>query len=263
MNRSLTILIFLVALFLAGCSESAPVNTAQQPVKPVKEPGSREPVLVELFTSEGCGNCPPADRFLVILENEQPVKDADVITLGYHVDYFNDRGWKDPYSSAENTRRQNLYSMRMGLDSVYTPQMVVDGKDQFIGSDAATADRTIRKAAEPVKPKVEAVANGTSAEVVITGFGTHKVATAVLAVAEDGLVSDVTAGNNRGKKIQHASVVRQLKGFGKVPEKATEFRGSVELPTDPKWKKENVRYVVFVQEDQSGRVIAAGRVKTS
>lgn len=261
MKRFFPVLFLLSMVFLGACSNEAPVNTAPKTGQPVKQPGSREPVLVELFTSEGCGNCPPADRYLAILENQQPVAAADVITLGYHVDYFNDRGWKDPYSSAEFTRRQNLYSMRMGLDSIYTPQMIVDGRDQFIGSDTAAAERTITKAAGPVKPRVDAVSNGSSVSVTITGFGTHLVATAVLAVAEDGLVSDVTAGNNRGKKLPHVSVVRQLRAFGKVPEKAAEYRGTVELPTDPAWKKDNLKYIVFVQEDQSGKVIAAGRVR--
>jgi len=261
MRRFIPLLFLLTLIFAGACSNDAPVNTAQKPGKPAKEPGTREPVLVELFTSEGCGNCPPADRYLAMLENQQPVDSADVITLGYHVDYFDDRGWKDPYASAEFTRRQNLYSMRMGLDSIYTPQMVVDGREQFIGSDAAAAERTIRKAAGPAKPKVDAVVDGSSVSVTISGFGAHLVATAVLAVAEDGLVSDVTAGNNRGKKLPHVSVVRRLRAFGKVPEKAAEFTGTVELPTDTAWKKDNLKYIVFVQEDQSGRIIAAGRVR--
>lgn len=253
-------LIGLIVVF-AGCSSQDVANkgnSAQS--KPAKPAGTREPVLVELFTSEGCGNCPPADKQLAFFETQQPFAGADVITLGYHVDYFNDRGWKDEYSSAEYTRRQNSYIMRLGAESLYTPQMIVDGREQFIGSDAKKANEAITKAAQLTKPVVSAQVNGRQAEVTIAGFGQHTVATAVLATAEDGLVSDVKAGNNKGRKLPHISVVRNLKPFGKVPEKGAEFKGTVELPSDPAWKAENLRYVVYVQEDQSGRIIAAGRV---
>ncbi|MEK7856604.1 MAG: DUF1223 domain-containing protein, partial [Acidobacteriota bacterium] len=115
---------------------------------------------MELFTSEGCGNCPAADRQLAFLETQQPVAGADIITLGYHVDYFNDRGWKDPYSSAEYTRRQNSYTARLGAQSLYTPQMIVDGKVQFIGSDSRKANEAITSAAAPDKPDVAVKVNG-------------------------------------------------------------------------------------------------------
>lgn len=260
--RSVLSVIILGLLFAAmGCTRENTANNASSPPRRSSKPaGERSPVLVELFTSEGCGNCPPADKQLAFLETQQPVNGADVITLGYHVDYFNDRGWKDQYSSAEYTRRQNLYSMRLGAESMYTPQMIVDGRVQFNGGDGRKANESITKAAEASKPVVTVKATGRQAEVTITGFTQHTVATVVLAAAEDGLVSNVNAGNNKGKKLPHASVVRTLKPFGKVPEKATEFTGAVELPADPAWKAENVRYVVYVQEDQSGRIIAAGRV---
>jgi len=261
MRSAVVLLLLSFCLFIASCGSDTATNTAvnSQPAAK-KAAGGREPVLVELFTSEGCGNCPPADRHLVLLETEQPVAGADVITLGYHVDYFNDRGWQDVYSSPEYTRRQNLYSMRMGLNSMYTPQMIVDGKAEFIGSDPQRASAEITKAASAAKGQVVATANGQSAEVTVTGLPQHLVATAVLVTAEDDLVSNPNAGNNRGKTLQHNSVVRKLQGFGKVPEKATEFKGTVELPMEHGWKAENVRYVVYVQEDQSGRILAVGRV---
>lgn len=261
--RSAVLAVLLGVLFIvSSCTtpEGAANNSA--PSEPQSKPsGTREPVLVELFTSEGCGNCPPADRALAFLETQQPVAGADVITLGYHVDYFNDRGWKDEYSSAEYTRRQNLYAMRLNQESVYTPQMIVDGKVEFVGSDAAKANAAIATAAKPGKPVVTTTVSARTAEVNITGFGPHTLGTAVLAAAEDRLVSNVKAGNNRGRTISHISVVRKLQSFGKVPEKATEFKGRVELPSDSSWKQENMKYVVYVQEDMSGRIIAVGRVK--
>ena len=259
------ILLLALCLFAISCgSETASnTNTVNSAAPAQKVPGERQPVLVELFTSEGCGNCPPADKHLAYLETQQPVPGADVITLGYHVDYFNDRGWKDEYSDAQHTKRQQLYSMRLGADGIYTPQMIVDGQSQFNGSSSAKATEAITNAVAGDKPDFSAAVNGSSASVTVTGLPRHMSATAVLAIAEDNLVSDVTAGGNRGKRLPHMSVVRRLVPFGKVSEQAQEFRGSVALPIDPAWKPENVRYVVYLQEDTSGRIIAAGRVKTS
>ena len=261
--RSAAVLLLLsfCCLLIASCGSDIATNTPVNS-RPAgkKAAGGREPVLVELFTSEGCGNCPPADRHLVLLEAEQPVAGADVITLGYHVDYFNDRGWQDVYSAPEYTRRQNLYAMRMNLKSMYTPQMIVDGKSEFIGSNPQKASSIISQAADTPKADVSVNVSGNTAEVTMTGFPPHAVATAVLATVEDALVSNPNAGNNRGKTLQHSSVVRKLQGFGKLPERATEFKGTVELPLENGWKAENVRHVVYVQEDQSGRILAVGRV---
>lgn len=264
-STALILLLFAFCLFTVSCgSETATnANTADVEAPADKAPGDRQPVLVELFTSEGCGNCPPADRQLAFLENQQPVAAADVITLGFHVDYFNDRGWKDAYSDARYTKRQQLYSMRLGAESMYTPQMVVDGQTQFIGSNAAKANEAITQAASADKPDVSVKVSGGMADVTVSGLTRHMDAIAVLVVAEDGLVSDVKAGSNSGKRLPHISVVRKLQPIGKVSANAEEFRGTVQLPTDPAWKRENVKYVVYLQENMSGRIIAAGRVKIS
>src|SRR6202166_246145 len=115
------------------------LRTASAEPKPIGDATARTPVLVELFTSEGCSDCPPGDALLKKLDRSQPVRNAELVVLSEHVDYWNDIGWKDPYSSREFSLRQSDYAHRFRLDSAYTPQMVVDGDAQFVGSDERRA----------------------------------------------------------------------------------------------------------------------------
>ena len=262
--RTILILSFVfVCLAFGGCSaENADNKATASPTPLAKPPGTPEPVLVELFTSEGCGNCPPADAQLAFLDSTQPVQGAEVITLGFHVDYFNDRGWKDEFSSPVFTDRQNKYSRRLNLDSIYTPQMIVDGQAQFVGSDGRKAADVISKAAIPPKGNVDLELNEQRLEVNVQNISKHEAATVYLAATEDNIVSNVKAGNNSGKILKHASVVRGFAEITALTSGQSGLKTSVDLKIDPKWKKENTRYVVFVQENESGRIIAVGRTKT-
>jgi hypothetical protein len=142
---TLALIGILATLFLSTLSFSRrPLSGAdKQPVPIGGQP--RTPVLVELFTSEGCSSCPPADALLEKLDASQPVSAAELIVLSEHVDYWNDIGWKDPYSSPALSDRQRNYSQRFGLRGVYTPQMVVDGDVEFVGSDERLAIRAVEK----------------------------------------------------------------------------------------------------------------------
>ena len=258
MKRSLLfLLLFACGIALSGCTSqnAAPgLNTQSEPV------ANRQPVLVELYTSEGCSSCPPADRALTLLEKEQPVSSADAITLEFHVDYWDGPSWKDPFSSAVFTQRQERYAVAFKYGSNYTPEMVVDGQTGFVGSNLGKATAAIERSAAVEKGRIETVTNSGFIKIGIVNLPTHEKATVFLAAAEDDLASNVSGGENAGEKLRHTSVVRELKAIGTIEKDAGKFEIETALPSQPAWKKENVRFVIFVQEDASRKVIAVKRI---
>ena len=177
-------------------------------------------VLVELFTSEGCSTCPPADVLLTALEQTQPIKGVQVIALSEHVDYWNHQGWKDPFSAAEFTGRQAEYARAFGdKEAVYTPQMVVDGRSQLVGSHSQMALQAIADAARLAKLDVNvAIAKSGSKSVTLavqvqkgSSISEGDTAEVILAVTESGLLSSVVRGENSGRKLTHSAVVQLTK----------------------------------------------------
>lgn len=251
-------LLLSLCFFAISCSGDAPANSAAPASTPQpRPPDFRETVIVELYTSEGCPNCPLADSMLAYINERQPVDGADIVTLSLHVDYFNNRGWQDPFSSAKFTQRQNRYAARMGLQSIYTPQMIVDGQVEFVGSDARKASDAVKNALVHRKADVELkIANG-KAEVRIDNIPRHGPATVYFAVAENGLESQVKAGPNAGKSIKHTSIVRALDSLGQLKAEDTMYQATADIKIDPSWKLDNLKYVVFIQDEGTGRVIAA------
>lgn len=230
----------------------------------------RMPVVVELFTSEGCSSCPPADEFLIRLEREQPVDGAQVIALSQHVDYWNRLGWTDPFSSPLFTRRQNAYADAFGNGTVYTPQMVVDGREEFVGSDTARARQAIARAAQHPKARVEISQIGNDPgssepllKIVARDWppdlrGELEV---ILAVSEMNLISDVRRGENSGRRMMHTGVVRTLVSAGKFnPTNSTEFSVQRPVKLGGDWKRGDLHAVVFLQEIVTGRIVGAASV---
>jgi hypothetical protein len=232
---------------------------------------AREPVVVELFTSEGCSSCPPADALLAELDAQQPLGSADVIALEEHVDYWDQLGWKDPFSSSTWTARQSDYAGTLHNGSPYTPQMVVDGAQGFVGSRGGTARQEIENASTVKKTKVgisevssvpnkSAVLN-VSVEKLST-IAPKDTAEVILAITESGLHSSVKAGENNGKELQHAPVVREWKVIGVMGQNGEEgFSAQPAVKLDSKWNFENLRAVVFVQERKSRHILGAAAMR--
>lgn len=208
------------------------------------------PVLVELFTSEGCSDCPPADAVLQNLRDGHVAPDVRVIAMSEHVDYWNRLGWTDPFSSAQMSSRQQAYAVRLRIESPYTPQMVVDGSDQFVGSDAARARRSIVMAAQ--RPKLDVTADMPSPGTLhVTAPQSSATIDVFVAVVYDPEPSAVSRGENSGRRLTHVSVVKSLKRVGEL---------SSRKPYDARLPITGERIVVFLQERGQGRVLGAAEV---
>lgn len=261
MKLALLFFFFICSVILYSCtSQKAASQSPANKAPEIAVAGTKQPVLIELFTSEGCSSCPPADRALALLEKEQPVNSADAVTLEFHVDYWDGPSWKDPFSSALYSQRQEEYASALKLDSNYTPQMVVDGRSEFVGSDLGKATQTIQRLAADAKTKIDTSVNGGSVKLTMVNLPQHEASTVFVVAAEDNLTSNVTGGENGGAKLAHTSVVRELRAVGTIAKDEPKFDVETALPLQPAWKKENLRYVAFVQENASRKVIAVSRV---
>jgi hypothetical protein len=257
MGFTVTLVLLTIAL-LSGRSadKSAPETPAGAPTGPV---------LVELFTSEGCSSCPPADALLVRLDQEMKVAGADVIVLSEHVDYWNHIGWTDPFSSSQFSERQRTYAEALDSD-VYTPHMVVDGQEDFVGSDERRARAAIGRASRRPKAQVEVRNLGPSANgkfrlaLRVTELPASAKGNLLLAITEKNLSVAVPRGENSGRRLSHTAVVRRLDRVANLDGKR-DFTTEIDFAVPGAWKAKDLRAVAFVQEDGSQRVLGAGQVE--
>jgi hypothetical protein len=263
-NLSTTFLTLSIAVLIVGGyffianAQSAPPDA------------HRTPVVVELFTSEGCSSCPPADALLQKLQAQQPVAGAEIIALEEHVDYWNHDGWVDPYSSSEWTERQQVY-VSLNRNDAYTPELVVDGRSQFVGNNEREARREIEKAARASKTEVsitaKAYTNGSQRFSVsigkIDGNNASDVAEVWLAITEDGLHSAVSHGENSGRVLHHVATLRSLSKIGVADPHGTaaSFMGDPLVKISPQWNVENLHVTVFVQDKKSREILGAASTK--
>jgi hypothetical protein len=224
---------------------------------------ARVPVLLELFTSEGCSSCPPADRLLELLDQKQPEPGADLIVLSEHVDYWDRLGWRDPFSSSQYTARQQEYTNRYNFDGVYTPQLVVDGRFGFVGSDRRKAESAIQEAMrEPKIPIAISNASRDGNQVTVhievpAADRSFKGGRDVLyvALADNHAESQVARGENAGRSLAHVGVVRVLKQVGTIDLGASTAR-NVMVAIKPGTGVNGSRLVAFIQDAKTGRVLA-------
>jgi hypothetical protein len=234
-------------------------------------PVTRAVVVAELFTSEGCSSCPPADEVLSRLV-KQGQNGIEVLALGEHVDYWDRLGWRDPFSSAAYSTRQSQYDARVfHRNEVYTPQLVIDGRVAAAGSDTVAIQRAIRQAGDAPKAAIDVLVNRQherDLEVrlqlrvppMLTGDEPIDV---VVAVVEDNLHSEVRRGENRGRTLKHDAVVRRLTTVGTLPPGVRTFSTSASETLAPDWQIASIRVVSFLQGRESRRIVGAGAASVS
>jgi hypothetical protein len=218
---------------------------------------------VELFTSEGCSSCPPADDFVRKLDELQPIPDAQLIVLSEHVDYWDHEGWKDPYSSSAFTDRQAAYERSLGVSAPYTPQLIVDGTSEIHLADPQQVEKMLQKeAATPkISVRLESVRidsgnPGLLRAHVTAGEGGSSKGDVYLAVALNQADSHVLRGENGGRHLVHTAVVMDLVKIGKL-EKGQIFAQDAQVNLKPGIDPLNLRVIAFVQSPGQGKLLGA------
>ncbi len=201
------------------------------------------PVILELFTSQGCSSCPPADRIVREIADD-PALRGKVIPLAYHVDYWDRPEWRDPFSSREWSRRQMFYTRSFRLDSAYTPQMVVNGSRQFVGSHASDLQQAIAEQSQQAAFGTVSIAVANGQATVVANVTSGKPTDIVLAIVEREAKMKIEGGENAGRAADDAAIVRRLTRVDTIAKGAT--RKVVPLNVDRAWR--GVTAVVFLQE---------------
>lgn len=214
---------------------------------------SSGPIVVELFTSEGCSSCPPADKLLADLEKRGNVNGRQILVMSEHVDYWDGLGWKDRFSSSVFTQRQTDYVRKLGLGSPYTPEMVINGQTELIGNDEAALMRGLSE--QKVTGSAVVSLQTDSSKAVVKVQGAKAGSRVLLAITEGKLSTHVQRGENGGRDLLHTGVVRRLNDLGEA--KKGSFETSVPLKLDSGWRRENLRVIVLVQSAPGGPIESA------
>ena len=278
MYRSKVGLSLLCAVLGFGLVESKPEQatarglpqTGQASAVSQTAGASKVPVLVELFTSEGCSSCPPADAFVAKMDSSQPVPGAELIVLSEHVDYWDHDGWKDPNSSPEMTQRQIAYVKELHLKEPYTPQIIVDGTSEMRANDqqqvSTVLNQAVAQSTVPIRideVKVDPKSpNVVRLRIDADGNGQKDNADVYVAVALNHFASQVSRGENSGHELTSVAVVQDLSEIGTL-HKGKAFDKNVTLKLKPGTDPNNVRIVAFLQQPGPSRVVGAAMQKLS
>ena len=214
--------------------------------------------VVELFTSEGCSTCPPAEKLLSDIHADSEKNHKNIFFLEYHVDYWNNKGWKDPFSSFQYTLRQKNYTSVLNEESIYTPMMIVNGQVSFTGSDEAKAKSAIATALSEVESlQLKVIIDSTKRDTAFVSFQSSKTDKNFfirIAITENQLVSKIGKGENSGLTLTHDHVVRVFFSGEVKGEKA-----QLKIPLKKFVPKRNCELVAFIQHKQTMKILAAAR----
>jgi hypothetical protein len=212
--------------------------------------------VIELFTSEGCSSCPAADELVARIQKED--SDKPVYILAFHVDYWNRLGWKDVFSSADYSKRQNEYASWLKLSSVYTPQIVVNGRKEFVGSSAGTLRNAITaglRTASAAQLTLNAQSSRGHIAVQYSTTGMVKTSTLLLAVVQKAAQTKVKNGENGGRTLSHVQIVRKLQSQAL----ATDGKGSTTIALPEGFTTQGYEVIGFIQNTGNGAILAAAK----
>jgi hypothetical protein len=246
-------------------AQAAQAQSSQAEAKPAAAANSdARPILVELFTSEGCSSCPPADALVEKMDKLQPVQGAQLIVLSEHVDYWDHEGWKDANSSPALTVRQSDYVRVLQLKSAYTPQVIVDGSLEMRANNAEQVRKILEDdlSAPKIPVRIGEVSVDLNnpallhARIEADGESAKHNADVYVAITLDHVESQVLHGENGGRHLTHVAVVEQITKVGKL-QKGKSFAETAQLKLKPGTNPANLRIVAFVQESGPGKVLGA------
>lgn len=263
--RAWTTTILAIAAVVAAVVAGLAVAVGETPAAD-EEPAADGPVVVELFTSQGCSSCPPADRLLSRLADE-----GVVYPLSFHVDYWNYIGWTDPFSSPSWSERQRRYAKAFRSGQVYTPQIVVAGAAECVGSREGCVRDAIA-AAPPADGRVSVAVAPDAADgrlslavdAEIERGTTGDAWDVLVAVVESDLVTSVKRGENSGRKLENDRVVRVLERAFSIPSRAgARGSGTVEIALGEGWRRDRLSAVAFLQDPATMRIHGAAALSLS
>ncbi|HQR37875.1 MAG TPA: DUF1223 domain-containing protein [Blastocatellia bacterium] len=251
-----------VAVGSRALSSSASSGTSIT-VEPPASSASRGTVVVELFTSQGCSSCPAADKLLSKL-GADPSYAGRIVPLAFHVDYWNYIGWSDPFSSKDWTQRQYAYASKLNLNGVYTPQVVVNGSAETVGSNESAVTRDIDQASREPQATLQAAANYAGADEIAVRVDvspTDGLAASdpvlVVALYENGVETRVLRGENSGRVLTNDFIVRRIEETGIVPDARPGSGREVRFKIDPAWNRAHLGVAAFVQDRSTMRILGA------
>jgi len=222
------------------------------------QPRVKAPVVVELFTSQGCSSCPPADALIIRLAAEDP----NVIPLSFHVDYWNRLGWADPFSSSAWSQRQQNYASRLG-SGVYTPQAVINGSAEAVGSDESKARRVIAAAgatAGQALIKLSMAAGKVAADVSVTDAIAAPKLQLIFVTWQRSVTTAVRRGENGGRSLKNDFIVRKLTVADEFTGASGKHHAETQVQIDPAWEKGPFGIVAFLQDPKSLKIYAAATI---